>query len=133
MANDKKQPLTEMQEAFLQALVGEANGDIRTAMRAAGYSDNTRFHDVLVPLKEEIIERTMLVLAANAPKAALGLVGVLNDPSAMGARNSVAAASQVLDRVGIVKKEQIEVKGEGSTMFILPPKSAPIDDETDTE
>jgi hypothetical protein len=133
MAEDKKTTLTEMQETFLNALVGEAGGDIRAAMRIAGYSDNTRFNDVLVPLKEHIVDRTMLMLAANAPKAALGLVGVLNDPSALGARNSVAAAAQVLDRVGIVKKEQIEVRGEGSTMFILPPKSAPVNDESDTE
>lgn len=133
MANDKKLPLTEMQEAFLEALVGDANGNVRQAMRMAGYSDNTRPNNVLEPLRDEIINRTMLMLAYNAPKAALGLVGVLNDPSAMGARNSVAAAAQVLDRVGIVKKEQIEVKAEGSTMFILPPKSVPVNDESDTE
>lgn len=133
MSKDRKLPLTEMQENFLEALIGEADGNIRAAMRIAGYSDNTRPKDVLEPLGNEIINRTMLHLAANAPKAALGLVGVLNDPSAMGARNAVSAAAQVLDRVGIVKKEQLEVKAEGSTMFILPPKSEPVDDVPDSE
>lgn len=127
---DNKAPLTEMQEAFLDALVGPANGDVRTAMRMAGYSDTTRFKDVLVPLQAQIVERTMSYLASNAPKAAIGLVGVLNDPSAMGARNSVAAAAQVLDRVGIVKKEQIEVETKGNAMFILPPKAQTSDDDT---
>lgn len=130
MADDRKLPLTPMQEAFLDALTGDAQGDIRTAMRMAGYSDSTRFKDVLVPLKQEIVDRTMTYLASNAPKAAMGLVGVLNDPSAMGARNSVAAAAQVLDRVGIVKKEQIEVENKGNAMFILPPKSQVSDDDS---
>ena len=48
---------------------------------------------------------------------------VLDDPSAMGARNSIAAAAQILDRTGLVKKEQVEVKNTGGAMFILPPKS----------
>ena len=125
----EKKPLTEMQEAFLDALVGEAGGDIRAAMRIAGYSDNTRFNDVVHPLKEEILERTQMMLAMNAPRAAHGMVNVLTDPSAMGARNAVSAASQILDRVGLVKKEQVEVKTDGQAMFILPPKSVAPDDE----
>ena len=41
----------------------------------------------------------------------------------MGARNSIAAAREILDRIGLVKKEQIEVTNKGGGMFILPPKS----------
>ena len=37
--SEEKQ-LTEKQNAFLEALVGEARGDIRSAMRVAGYSDS---------------------------------------------------------------------------------------------
>lgn len=125
----EKPPLTEMQEAFLEALCGDAGGDIRTAMRMAGYSDRTRLRDVVVPLKEEIIERTTLMLAMNAPRAAHGMVNVLADPSAMGARNVVSASREILDRVGLIKKEQIEVKTDGQAMFILPPKSAAPDEE----
>jgi len=51
---DKKE-LTEMQQAFLEALLGPARGDIRAAMTAAGYSSNTRVSEVAGPLKEEII------------------------------------------------------------------------------
>jgi hypothetical protein len=51
------------------------------------------------------------------------MVDVLNDPAAMGARNSIAAASQILDRTGLIKKEQIEVNNTGGAMFILPPKN----------
>lgn len=125
----EKKPLTELQEAFLDALVGEAKGNIREAMRLAGYSEYTKVHEVVNPLREEILERTQMILAMNAPRAAHGMIDVLVDPSAMGARNAVSAASQILDRVGLVKKEQVEVKTDGTAMFILPPKSAVANDE----
>jgi len=82
-------------------------------------------------LREEIIEKASMVLAMNAPKAAFGIVGVLDDPSAMGARNSVAAAREILDRTGLVKKEQVEVKGPENGLFILPPKKT--EDDLGTE
>jgi hypothetical protein len=62
------------------------------------------------------------MLAMNAPRAAFSLTGVLVDPSQVGARNAVAAATQVLDRVGLVKKEKIEVTTQTGGLFILPPK-----------
>tara|TARA_E500000178_G_C16888157_1_gene692286 strand:- start:441 stop:833 length:393 start_codon:yes stop_codon:yes gene_type:complete len=114
--------LTEKQRAFLDALVGVARGDIRAAMTEAGYSTNTSTSEVVGPLKDEIIERTSQLLALNAPKAAFGVIGVLDDPSAMGARNSVSAAREILDRTGLVKREQIEVKGPEGGIFIMPPK-----------
>lgn len=119
---------TAKQVAFLDALVGSARGNIREAMREAGYSDNTRISEVVDPLKEEIIERSQMLLAMNAPKAAFGMLNVLDDPSAMGARNAVSAAKEILDRTGLVKKEQIEVKGPEGGIFIMPPKQVANDD-----
>jgi hypothetical protein len=131
MSTDKK-PLTEKQEAFLEALTGEARGDIRGAMRIAGYSDSTKIHEVVNPLREEIVERASVMLAMNAPRATFSMIDVLHDPAAMGARNAVAAAREILDRSGLVKKEQVEVKGPEGGIFILPPKnSEPLDDEPD--
>lgn len=121
--------LTNMQEAFLEALMGEAQGNIRAAMRAAGYSDTTKTHEVVGPLRDQIIERASMMLAMNAPKAAFGMIGVLDDPSALGARNQINAAKEVLDRTGLIKKEQIEVKATGGGMFILPPKNTDDLDE----
>jgi hypothetical protein len=125
--SDAPRRFTEQQERFLDALMGEAQGDIRGAMRIAGYSENTRTAEVVSGLKEEIVERATFMLAMNAPKAAFGMVGVLNDPTTLGARNQINAAKEVLDRVGIIKKEQVEVKATGGGMFILPPKNS--DDE----
>ena len=64
-----------------------------------------------------------MMLAMNAPKAAFEIVGVLDDPSAMGARNAISAAREVLDRTSLVKKEQVEVTANTGGMFILPPKT----------
>jgi len=122
-----KKSLTDKQSAFLEALLGEARGNIRAAMNIAGYSKTTATTEVVGPLKEEITERAGMMLAINAPKAAFGIIDVLDDPSALGARNAISAAREVLDRSGLVKKEQVEVSGNAGGIFILPPKTA-IDD-----
>ena len=116
--------LTPKQEDFLVALLGEARGNIRAAMDMAGYSKSTKTTEVVGPLTEEITERASMMLAMNAPKAAFGIVDVLDDPSALGARNAISAAREVLDRTGLVKKEQVEVSGNSAGIFILPPKTA---------
>jgi hypothetical protein len=113
---------TEKQEAFLEALCGEARGSIREAMNIAGYSPQTRTKEVVEPLKDEIVDRAQTMLAMNAPRAAVSLTGVMIDPSQVGARNAVSAAKEVLDRVGLVKKEKIEVSTQQGGLFILPAK-----------
>lgn len=127
MADKPEKELTLKQELFLEALCGDAKGDIRAAMTMAGYSPTTKLYEVVGPLKDLIIERTSLMLAMNAPKASHGIVGVLDKPSTPGARNVIQAAREVLDRSGLVKKEQVEVTAPAGGMFVLPPKK-PIDD-----
>ena len=123
MADEKQ--LTDKQTVFLEALMSEeCKGSIRKAMNIANYAETTSINSVVSSLKDEINERASTMLAMNAPKAAWGMVDVLDDPGAMGARNSIAAAAQILDRTGLVKKEQVEVKNTGGAMFILPPKNA---------
>ena len=120
---DGPKKLSDRQEAFLEALLGDARGNVRQAMRTAGYSDATSTSEAIAPIKDEIVERASMLLAFNAPKAAFGIIGVLDDPSAMGARNAVAAAREGLDRSGLVKKEQIEVTNNSGGLFVLPPKT----------
>ena len=116
--------LSERQEKFIEALLGEAKGNVRQAMRIAGYSDTTAIREAMAPVAEEVAEAAQMLLALNAPKAALGMVGVLDDPSSLGARNVVAAAKELLDRAGVVKKEKVEGSGPAGSMFILPPKQS---------
>jgi hypothetical protein len=122
--------LTDKQELFLEALCGEANGNIRAAMNIAGYAPTTKISEVVGPLREQIVERASLMLAMNAPKATFSIINVLDDPGSLGARNAVQAAREILDRTGLVKKEQVEVQTSGGGLFVLPPKkSADYDDE----
>ena len=69
--------------------------------------------------------------AMNAPKAAFGIVDVLDYPSAMGAHNAISAAREVLDQTGLVKKEQVEVTANTGGMFILPPKTTANENDLD--
>jgi hypothetical protein len=126
---DKKQ-LTEKQKIFLDALVGEAQGNHRKAMEIAGYSPNTSVQDVVKNMKDEIIDRASMVLAMNAPAAAFGMIGVLNDPTTMGARNAIQAAKEIMDRTGLIKRDVVEVKTDQGGVFVLPPKGTTDYDQT---
>lgn len=121
--------LTEQQEAFLNALFGEAAGNFRAAMDMAGYSKHEYPARLIRNLKDEIIDRAEHMLAANAPKAVLSMTGVLDDPSALGTREKLAASKEILDRVGLVKTEKVEVKADKSAVLILPPLKYDTEDE----
>ena len=123
--------LTSKQEDFLEALLGEARDHIRVAMDLAGYSRTTKTAEVVGQLKEEMTERAGMMLAMNAPKTAFGIVDVLDHPSAMGARNAISAAREVLDCTGLVKKEQVEVTASTGGMFILPLKTTANENDLD--
>lgn len=113
--------LTEKQQAFLNALP-ETKGNIRQAMKAAGYSDNTAPSEVVSMLSEEIMKIANDLLAMNSVKAASALVENLDTPTRSGAQNALAAAKELLDRVGVVKKETQEKVLKADTIYILPAK-----------
>ena len=115
--------MTEQQETFLNALFGEAKGNHAKAMRLAGYSENTNPHHILQSVRQEIIERAELEMAANAPKAVMSMVGVLDDPTELGVREKLMASQQILDRVGLSKVEKINVETNKPVgLFVLPAK-----------
>ena len=59
----KNKDYTPQQLTFLEELCNPANqGNIRTAMDAAGYSKNTKPHMIMANLKEEIIYGSKLLL-----------------------------------------------------------------------
>ena len=115
-----KLSLTEKESKFLDALFGDANGHFRTAMDIAGYSKSEYPARIIKRLKEEIVERAEYVLAANAPKAVMSMVDIIDDPSALGNREKLAASKEVLDRVGLVRTEKVEHKGNPSAVVVLP-------------
>ena len=120
---DVRKELTELQQKFLNALFGEAKGNHAKAMRLAGYSENTNPHHILQSVRQEIIERAELEMAANAPKAVMSMVGVLDDPTELGVREKLMASQQILDRVRLSKVEKINVETNKPVgLFVLPAK-----------
>ena len=115
--------LTEQQEKFLNALFGEARGNPKMAGEIAGYSANS-YPKVLKSLKEEIIERAEQQLAVHSPKATMGLINALDeDGKTPGANIRIEAAKQILDRVGLARKEKLDINAKvAHGIFILPPK-----------
>lgn len=129
-----KVSLTEKENAFLDALFSkESNGDYRAAMDVAGYSKNEYPARLMRRLKEDIIERAEMVLAANAPKAVLSMTGILDDPSALGNRERLATSKEILDRVGLVRTEKVEHKGVASAVVLLPPLKEDKDEDAEEE
>lgn len=120
--------LTERQQKFLDVLFDEAHGDVVRAKQLAGYSDNVSTTEIIKGIKEEIMERTQLYMARNAPRAAMSLVSGMVDPTELGLRDKLNAAKDLLDRVGLVKTEKVQVEATNGLM-ILPPK----DKETEAE
>ncbi len=113
--------LTEKQQKFLDVLFDEAGGDVVRAKQLAGYADGVSTTEVIKGIKEEIMERTQLYMARNAPRAAMSLVSGMVDPTELGLREKLSAAKDLLDRVGLVKTEKVQVEASNGLM-ILPPK-----------
>ena len=121
--SSKHRKLTEKQEKFLDALSGEASGDIKTALQIAGYED-TSYYAVVKSLRQEIIDTANTILAQSAPKAAMKLVHVLDSENPLPQANiKIQAAQSILDRVGLAKADRLDVnhKVEGG-IFLLPAK-----------
>ena len=115
--------LNEMQKTFLEVLFAEGvDGDFVKAKKLAGYSDNYATSYIIKALEEEILEATRAFLARTGPLAAISIARTLNNPTELGIKEKIAAAKDILDRIGIVKTEKVEVSHNG--IFILPPKDS---------
>ena len=113
--------LTERQQKFLNVLFDEAGGDVVQAKLLAGYSEHTSTTSVVASMKDEIMEATQMYMSRNAPKAAVAMVSGVDDPTQLGIRDRLSASKELLDRVGLVKTEKVQVEASGGVM-LLPPK-----------
>ena len=122
----QKRSLTNSQEKFLNVLFGEAKGDPKRAGELAGYSEHS-YPKVLRNLKQEIVSRAENYLAVHSAKAASKMVGMLDeDGTTPHANIRLEAAKQILDRIGIVKKDQLDINMKAlHGIFILPAKETP--------
>ena len=117
----KIRELTERQQKFLEVLFDKANGDPVQAKLLAGYSEHSGTSAIVASMKDEIMEETQLYMSRNAPKAAFAMVSGIDDPTQLGIRDKLGAAKELLDRVGLIKTEKVQVEASGGVM-ILPPK-----------
>jgi len=113
--------LTEKQQKFMAVLFEEANGDVVSAKKLAGYADTTTTHDVIRCLRDEIAEATRDYMSRIAPKAAVAMGNALVDPTELGIRDKMVAAKDLLDRAGYIKTEKVNVETSGG-LFVLPAK-----------
>ena len=133
-----KKNLTAQQEKFLDGLFGEAKGDPKKAGDLAGYSAHS-YPKVLRNLRNEIVTRAENYLATHSAKAATKMVDMLDEDGATPhASIRMEAAKQILDRIGIAKKEKLDINMRAvHGLFILPSKevikkATPIDENKES-
>jgi hypothetical protein len=129
---EKKRELNEQQQKFLDALAHEAKGNIKQALAIAGYAETSQ-SNIVSSLKDEIVEVATKILAKSAPMASQKLVEILmsDDPiPQVGAK--LQAAQTLLDRVGVAKRDKLDVTHTAASgIFILPNKEKIIDAEAE--
>ena len=129
----QKRNLTDMQERFLDVLFTEAQGNPREAARIAGYSEHS-YPKVVRNLKREITELAETHLSTHSAKAVNRLITLLDeDGTTPQAGIRLAAANSLLDRVGITKKDQLDINMKAlHGIFILPPKDGTDKDKKES-
>jgi hypothetical protein len=124
-----KKEHTEKQVKFLNALMGNG-GDVLKAIDEAGYKHSSRGW-LINTLKDEIISRTRVMLASSSVKAANRLVEGLDmndDIRANHMEIRLKAANEILDRVGIGKKQEISIQAEVLHGVVMLPAKQQIKD-----
>lgn len=113
--------LTDKQKKFLSVLFEEAEGNVTRAKQLAGYSDNTATREVVESLEDEIGDYTKKFIKNSATKAAYSMYKILDNPTALGNKEIIAAAKDLLDRSGHKPTDKVEVSAP-NPIFILPEK-----------
>ena len=117
-----KRELTEKQTTFLDNLI-ENGGHVVNAMEIAGYHKNSR-SNLINSLKHEIVERTRQHLASSSMQAANRLIeGLDADGTIPSSQMDVRlrAASDILDRTGISKRQEIATESRVLHGIVLLP------------
>mgnify|MGYP003110601518 CR=1 FL=1 len=131
----EKKKLTEKQEKFLNELMANG-GHVKNAVLAAGYKEQSRSW-LTRSLRDEIIDRTRNMLATNSVKAANRIIEGLDADGTTPLNQMdmrLKTAETILDRVGLGKKQQVEVEGNiMHGIIMLPSKDKPKEIVIDQE
>lgn len=116
--------LTDKQKIFIDKLTEGASQ--KEAALAAGYSEKIcsyTFISKSPKVTEALRERADVILRSDGIRAASALGTIVRDPTQAGAKNKIAAAAAILDRIGLGKEERVNVTtGENQALFFFPAK-----------
>ena len=121
--------LTEKQQSFLSNLI-ETKGDLKLSAELAGYSGN--HYQIIQSLKHEIVDLASDVLAREAPSAAFKLIEMMKSSNAVPQANvKLQAAQTILDRVGVAKRDRLDITHQSSGGIFILPEKQPIEAEAE--
>lgn len=105
--------LTDQQNVFLTALFDETvNPDLDPdiAKLIAGYPESQSSITIIRDINERLVSDVYTLLLGRAPLAAKKIIDIIRDPNPMpGSEKVLAAATQILDRAGVIKKDKSEL------------------------
>lgn len=126
----KAKEYTELQTKFMDAIRDPSNkGNIRAAMNIAGYKSNTPTTAIVKELKEELLSIAQEILAGHSVATTMSLTGLIDDPINPAANTIIRVAESILDRVGIVKTERVEVEARVHNIALLPARKTQNEDQ----
>ena len=127
MSVPAKRELTSKQKIFLDELMA-SGGNVQQSVNKAGYA-KTASSWLIPSLKEEIIERTKMHLAAHSVKAANRIVEGLDSDGTLAASQMdtrLKAAGDILDRIGITKRQEVYTESKVlHGVVLIPAKKEP--------
>jgi hypothetical protein len=113
LPDKKKNEITEKQNNFLDALF-DNGGDINEAMLTSDYQQGSKGW-LVRSLRSEIIERAKYELAGSAVKSVKRISETLDADGTIPNSHMelrMKAATDILDRVGISKRQEVDIKAE---------------------
>lgn len=124
MYNEKGLEITEQQEAFLDAYFGEAKGATKAAAEIAGVNPKTASKWLRKDLREHVLKRAEEELATKVGTALSVIDDAMDQDKSNipGLNNRFSAAKEVLDRIGMIKKDKITVDVTKGGIILLPVK-----------
>ena len=116
--------LTDKQKKFIELIfLPEYDGKEKQAALDAGYSYGTSMYHIYEDLRDEIVKKSDIILSRLLPKTFRNLENVMDDAAQKGAKAKLEAVWGILDRVGVSKKERVEVDVKSASgVFLLPIK-----------
>lgn len=124
----KGRKLTEKQEEFL-TLCQENNMDLHKAFSLSSYKSHS-VSFVIRGLKNEILELTELMMVEEGINSVKKIVEIRDsDEPIPNVSVKLDASKTILDRIGLGKKDKVEISTEsGGGLFILPAKGSEEDE-----